>query len=437
MKKDFLKKIDNHKIWIILVIVFCVRILIYSFYSDFSVYPDTSSYVNFEASILKGEVDAFRTPIYPYIIKLVSTFSNNQQVMYRNITILQEIVSIISVIVLYMTLKKELKNQNINYIVTILYACLPSIFTYNRVILTESLSISLFMIYFCLIIKYIKEPTNQKTILIGLFTVLLIMLRPSFIYLIIALAIMFLLIYICKKGDVKQALLGGIVLTVIVGIVLGYCYLNKKQNDIFAISNVTQINQLDTVIEMQIYSTGDEQDQGIINIIEQKLDGDAQIWYRTTTDKIMEEYTPDQIDGYLKRCIKNNFSTYIRKTIKKVVMIALEPCNQTYLWAESINVIQPRIYFIIIYLYILFEVIYVLVKIIKNNKIPLEQFTMLIIILGQFATIILGAQAEYSRLFVQALPIVIISIALHIEEILELHSIIKNRKAERKLENEI
>lgn len=415
MKKDFLKKIDNHKIWIILVIVFCVRLLVYSFYSNFSIYPDTSSYVNFEANILKGKVDEFRTPIYPYIIKLVSIFSNNQQVMYRNITILQEIASIISVVVLYMTLKKELKNQNINYIVTILYACLPSIFTYNRVILTESLSISLFMIYFCLIIKYVKEPTNKKTILIGVFTVLLIMLRPSFIYLIVALFIIFLLIFICKKENRKQAILGGIVWLGIVCIILGYCYLNKRQNNIFAISNVTQINQLDTVIEMQIYNTGDKQDQGIIDIIEQRLDGDARIWYRATTDKIMEEYEPEQIDGYLKRCVRNNLPTYMMKTIEKVVMIGLEPCNQIYLRAESINVIQPRIYFIIIYIYVVFEAIYVIVKTAKNKKMLIEQFTMLIIILGQLATIILGAQAEYSRLFAPVLPILIISIAWHFE----------------------
>lgn len=419
MKKDFLKKIDNNKIWIILVIIFCVRLLIYNFYGDFSIYPDTSSYVNFDSNILKGEVDEFRTPIYPYIIKFVSLFSNNQQVMYRNLTILQEIVSIISVVVLYKTLEKKLKNQNVNYIVTIIYACLPSIFTYNRVILTESLSISLFMIYFCLIIKYITEPTNKTTILIGLFSVLLIMLRPSFIYLIVALAIIFLLIFICKKQNKKQAILGGIVLIGIIGIILDYCYINKRQNDIFAISNVTQINQLDTVIEMQIYNTGDKQDKGIIDIIEQKLDGDAQIWYRATTDKIMAEYTPEQIDEYLKRCVKNNFSTYIQRTLEKVVMIALEPCNQIYLMTQSINVIQPRINFLIIYIYVVLDAIYVLVEIIKNKRIPIVQFTMLIIILGQLATIILGAQAEYSRLFAPALPIVIISIAWQIDRMLE------------------
>ena len=93
-----------------------------------------------------------------------------------------------------MTLKKMFKTKKTADIVTLLYGCFPEIFTYNRVILTESLSISLLVMYFCLIIKYISEPTNKKTILIGAYTLLLIMLRPSFIYLTIVLAIMFVTI---------------------------------------------------------------------------------------------------------------------------------------------------------------------------------------------------------------------------------------------------
>jgi len=373
--------------------------------------------------ILKGEIDELRSPVYPSILKFITTLSDNEDEWHKNITLFQEIVSIISVVVLYMTLKKEFKNQSVNYFVTMLYGCLPAIFTYNRVILTESLSISFFTMYFCIIIKYLKEPTNIKTICLGLFTLFLILLRPSFIYLTVLLTIIFVLIFIIKKENRKQALLGGVVLLGIICAILGYCYLNKKQNNIFAISNVTQINQLDTVIEMGIYDTGEKQDEGIVEIINQRLDGFESTWYRQTTNKIMEEYTSDEIAGYLKRCIKNNFGTYLVKTIEKILIISLEPADVIYLEENgTFDIIKPMIYFIIIYLYILFEITYVLVKIFKNKHIPLVQSIMLITILGQLATIILGAQAEYSRLFITALPIVMLSIAWHIEEVLVYNS---------------
>lgn len=72
----------------------------------------------------------------------------------------------------------------------------------------------------------------------------------------------------------------------------------------------------------------------------------------------------------------------------------------------------------VVYLYLIFEAIYLIVKGIKNKKLQIEQAILLITILGQLATNIIGAQAEYSRLFITALPILILSIGWHIEEIL-------------------
>lgn len=411
-----------------MVIVILVRLLVYSFYSDYTIYPDTESYINYEANILKGEVDKFRTPVYPNFIKFIDVFSENRLELHTNITYVQEIISIISVVILYKTLKNIFKNQSVNCFATILYGCLPSIFTYNRVILTESLSISFFVIYFCLVLKYITKPTNSKTILIAFYTLILIMLRPSFIYLIIMLPILFITIFICKKEYKKQALLGFGGLACIGIIILGYCYLNKVQNNIFAISNVTQINQLDTVIGMGIYNTGDKQDEGIINIINKRLDGYNSIWYRTTTNKIMEEYTPQQIDEYLSRCIKNNFSMYLNKTIEKIFTISTMPCNEIYLRAKTFKTIRPIINFSVIYILLFVEFVHIVFKSIKDKKISLEQIIMFITISGQLATIILGAQAEYSRLFVTVIPIMLLSIAWNIDGIIEKKSCGKGGK---------
>ena len=202
-------------------------------------------------------------------------------------------------------------------------------------------------------------------------------------------------------------------------IILGYCFLNKQQNNIFAISNVTQINQLDTVIEMGIYNTGNKLDEGIINIIDQKLDGESRIWYRTTTDKIMREYTPKQIDEYLSRCIKNNFSTYLNKTIGKIFTISINKCDEIYLRPNILPIINPILHFAYIYIWIVIEFIHIILKCIKDKKLPTEQMIILITIIGQLATIILGAQAEYSRLFTTAIPIIILSIAWNIENLVE------------------
>ena len=47
------------------------------------------------------------------------------------------------------------------------------------------------------------------------------------------------------------------------------------------------------------------------------------------------------------------------------------------------------------------------------------QTTLLVTILGQLGIIIIGAQAEFSRLFIPVFPIVIISLAWNIDDILK------------------
>ena len=184
---------------------------------------------------------------------------------------------------------------------------------------------------------------------------------------------------------------------------------------------------------MEIYNTGYEQDEGIINIIEEKLDGEyASVWYRKTTNKIMATHTPEQIDEYLGRCIKNNFGTYASKTIEKAINIITVYCDDIYLSPKDIEMqVKPIIYFGFIYVYLIIEVICIIKEIIKNKQINLNEFAMFLIIAGQLATIILGAQAEYSRLFIPVLPIFIVAIAWQIEKIVEF---IKSKSSERNLE---
>lgn len=436
MIKDFLKKITNNKIWLILLIIICVRGIVYSFYNEVAIYFDTTSYIHFEKNILKGEVDALRTPVYPNIIKFITLFGRSAE-MYVNISILQEIVSLISVAVLYMTLRKEMKNQVLVNLATLLYGCLPSIFTYNRVILTESLSISLFVMYFCLIIKYLKAPSIKKAVAIGVFTLFLIMLRPSFLYLLVMLAIMFGLVFILKKENRKSAICGGIAVLGVIVSIFGYSIANKKQNGYFSISSVTQINQLDNIINLRIFDTGDPRDEGIIEIIGDWLDGYDGPWYRKTTEKIMTEYTVEEVDSYISRCIKNNFWQYIERTINKVIDLQLEPCDEIYLAAKGGQaVIKPLICFGVIFIYVIYNVIYILVKTIQNKKLSLIQATLLITILGQLAIIMLGAQAEFSRLFIPVFPIVIISLAWNIDDILRDFEIKEEQQLEGANKNE-
>ena len=419
MKNKFMSKIRNNiDIIFIILVVILIRGIIYSPYQNYSVYPDTETYIDYEANLFKGEVDELRTPVYPTVLKLISVFGKNIDSIYINTTIFQEILSIISIIVLYVTLKKTFKNKAASYVAIILYGCFPVIFTYNRIILTESLSISIFVMYFCLIIRYLAEPTTKKTVYIGLITMFLIFLRPSFLFLIVELAIIFTLIFFCQKENRKQVIIGAGAIVCIVISIVGYSYLNKINNGVFGISSVTQINQIDIIIQMNIYDTGDPRDEEIIGIINQRLDGYDAEWNSETKIKIMEQYSPDEIGEYLSRCFKNNLGKSIIGLIEKTAKVAVRYSDEIYLSSSNGVPIKPMIPFVLLYVYIIFDGLCFIAKIIKNKKIPLEQTIIIITVLGQFATLLIGANAEFSRLFLPVLPIIFISIAWNIDEII-------------------
>ena len=190
------------------------------------------------------------------------------------------------------------------------------------------------------------------------------------------------------------------------------------------------------MIGLRIFDTKDERDKEIIDIINQWLDEPEGPWYRKTTTKIMTEFTADEVDAFLSRCIKNNFGKYIEGMMHKVLMLQLEPCDEIYLFGQGKTIIKPLICFGVIFLYVIYNAIYILIKTIKDKKLSLVQTILLITILGQLAVIIIGAQAEYSRLFIPVLPIVIISIAWNIDDILKQFDLQEEQQLEGVKENE-
>ena len=104
------------------------------------------------------------------------------------------------------------------------------------------------------------------------------------------------------------------------------------------------------------------------------------------------------------------------------------PCNEIYLRTKTFQTIRPIINFSVIYILLFAEFVHIVFKSIKNKKISLEQIIMFITISGQLATIILGAQAEYSRLFVTVIPIMLLSIAWNIDSVIE--KIVEKRRKE-------
>lgn len=207
------------KIPIIIYIFFIIILIRLIFYYNMKEYTeafDTSSYFqNYEGSILKACIDEQRTPVYPTVYKIFKSICGTDDITYRTIILMQEIVSIVSIAVLYKTFQSIFSSKKYVYILTILYGTCPMIFCYNKMLLTESFSISFMVMFVCLLISFNKKPSIKKNILIAIYTFFLIMLRPSFLYITVYLFIVWFLLFLNKEKR-KQAIIGFALLITIV-----------------------------------------------------------------------------------------------------------------------------------------------------------------------------------------------------------------------------
>ena len=69
--QDYLVKALLSDLFWILVICLFVRLFLYSCIPNTSNFTDTFTYLNYTGNIFNGNIDAHRTPIYPYFIKCI------------------------------------------------------------------------------------------------------------------------------------------------------------------------------------------------------------------------------------------------------------------------------------------------------------------------------------------------------------------------------
>lgn len=107
---------------------------------------DTASYFNAGEIFANGSIDYFRTPVYPLVCHLSQIICNQ----HPNIIVaaIQLVVFYISVFFMYRLCGFMINSQSIKFFISSFYACAPNFLLPTFAILSESMSISL-LVMFC------------------------------------------------------------------------------------------------------------------------------------------------------------------------------------------------------------------------------------------------------------------------------------------------
>lgn len=217
---------------------------------DINYYSDTVTYYYAAQHVFNGIVDAFRTPVYPMVIKVIQAI--DERSVFNNIVYFQKTVSFISIIAFYLFCKRWYHVKYLQFTATLIYGCMPAIIYYNIGIFPESLLLSslTFLLYF--FSEYIRQPNPNRAILLNLFILYLVLLKPGCIYLYGVLGMIWILklFYEKNRAHFKYEITGFIVSVLLL---FGYCLVNKKQNGVLGLSTVSHDNNFANIILSNAY----------------------------------------------------------------------------------------------------------------------------------------------------------------------------------------
>ena len=420
-------KFLNHTATLAGVIVAAFRYWYMTHFLNYVIYYDTSSYADYEHNILRGEVDVFRTPVYPLFLKLIRKITgifNGEADYYKAVVAAQIMISFVSVIIFYFALSKLFKNKWVIFSATLLFGCNPLIIQWDNCILTESLSVFMTVFFLYIMLDYLKNPTKLEAILMSLLSFCMVMLRPTFIYLFAILGVFFVTRFILYSKDRIKSVCGAISLIVAVCLTLGYCQLNKNTNGYFGISSVsTTVNQLYIVMQNGITDNPDYPD--ITYYIEFGMEY-SDNYIGDIIEPAGEIYGYTEIENYVNGCIAANRDIYNEYTKNKFLDVIPQQMTVQYSvynsefenFARADQLLLYSLFpftFLSVFIIIAVTVAFAIGVLIVKRRILWQIIGISAVAFSHIFVSIYGSMAEYQRLSLMAVPCIIAIIFFFID----------------------
>jgi hypothetical protein len=415
-------KILSADLFWVLVISGIIRLIYYSVLLDTRA-VDTPSYINYSANILTGETERLRTPFYPYFIKLIGLFG--QQDLISHVTAVQILISFLTIIPFYKTVQIVFQKRAVVIAASLLYGVMLPVINFDKIIITESLSVCFIVSIIYLIVNYLHQPKHSKAVLLSLSVFFVIMLRPSFIYLVPLLLLFWLLRLIIQKKERRTSIsgLGALILTIL--LLAGYSGLNQRNFGFNGISVVSNNNEMAIMINTGMYMNGNDPEisaaikNNQVQVQKKPIQQDSLI-------NIMVKYDPERVHRFLVNCIKNQPVAYLKhiygtlnnlQTENIFTNYALHKHNTLAFSTEKIEYAVFRVNFRALYLFLGLDFILIAVQWIRSKKLPWFRVILWLLITGQIAVAILGGYSEYQRLILAAIPGLVILLFSYIDRL--------------------
>lgn len=374
-------------------------------------YNDTPSYLRAWESLSSGQWDIFRTPLYPAFLGCLQTLFGKAWKWAA--VIIQYAIFLLSIKYFHL-LAAGLLKEKWALITTAFYAIYPTFNSWGNLILTDSLGLSLSVFFFYTCYRIISEGSFRHSFLMALLLLLLLALRPSSISLLIPAAFSFFLLLFVKEKRLAGILsLAGIAVCSI--LLVGYSLKIKEKTGVLTPSTVSVSNNF-TIARMYGYLSPDAvDDPQRSEVIRQNYEkygeelAEGPVMFGAMGD-LVNEFSVEEMEQLVDKSIRLNPLAWFKALIKRAYFASLTPATTSY--TSDLFRLHPLfpINIGIIILALLAYSVLIVIRIIKGGF----QHETLFLVITSFCVIgvsFIGAQYEYSRLILPAMPCVLIIIS--------------------------
>ncbi|MCF0185519.1 MAG: hypothetical protein HUJ98_03405 [Bacteroidaceae bacterium] len=346
---------------------------------------DTATYFAAGDAIFKGSLDWLRTPVYPFICKILTILFDSGAI--AAITFVQLIVFLLSVAVFKSIVFGLVKGRMARFLITALYAWNIPVISCTAYIMTESLAISCVVFYLWLVLH--SKSGYKDGIARAALLFFMIMLRPFFACLLPVEIMLAFKRYYRRGSSLCVAL-------VLIG-VIAYCSAFKAQYGKFTMSMVGIMNK-----EGQLAKMGLKEPQRFaphMELIYRFADGTELHGYNQQIVSALDENEMNSV-------IKEHFGDFLKLRVIEFVESTKMP-YPAYFGVKLGRLyyhIMPPVYFTLVFVAVF--CVYVLLK-----RRSLYNYVLGLCAFCIIAMVAVGSDGSENRLLMPALPVVILMLA--------------------------
>ncbi len=354
--------------------------------------PDSWTYQYYDENIFLGQTDELRTPGYPAFIKLTQCFASKENGLMA-IVIGQIVLFEVSVVLFYLAVRELIRSGVLAFSCAAIYGVRYETCLWCFHIMSECLSLFCVILFFYMMVVYIKRPAVWKAVAIGLGSFLMVMARPVFVY-VIALLLLFWMLRLCLCRESRRSAGWGMAVTLVaVALTLGYCELNERNHGFFGLSSVGYVNELEQVIITKLYERGpnEEMNEKIRDFLRDPAEAEAGA-HPLLIQNLIKEYSHAGLKAYTGQTLRENRGVFIGDVMRRVKEMASDR------------------YFAVLYTLFFVELAVILALWIGFRSVPWLHWGVWGMVYGMLFVVFWGSFAEYIRLMTPVLGLVLVMV---------------------------